>query len=140
MKGKSKGITLVALIVTIIILLILAGITLGYIFGKNGILQYLGRAVDNTIEAQEQEDKALNKLYSQIFIATNGNSQITINIEDLNKIIDEKVELKITQIEKQKNPTGTIISYMGNHAPEGYLICDGSVYNIKDYPQLARAN
>lgn len=34
-------------------------------------------------------------------------------------------------------PIGTIISVMGNHAPFNYLKCDGSVYNIIDYPELA---
>ncbi len=38
-KGKSReyGITLVALIITIIILLILAGITIGTLTGENGL-------------------------------------------------------------------------------------------------------
>ena len=35
------------------------------------------------------------------------------------------------------NPTGTIISYYGNDAPIGYLKCDGSEYDINDYPDLA---
>lgn len=35
------------------------------------------------------------------------------------------------------NPTGTIISYFGLTAPEGYLVCDGSSYNRVDYPDLA---
>lgn len=35
------------------------------------------------------------------------------------------------------NPIGTIISFMGHAAPTDYLICDGSVYNISDYSELA---
>ena len=34
-------------------------------------------------------------------------------------------------------PIGTVISVMGNHAPLNYLICDGTVYNIVDYTELA---
>ena len=34
-------------------------------------------------------------------------------------------------------PVGTVISVMSNHAPANYLICDGTVYNIADYPELA---
>lgn len=34
-------------------------------------------------------------------------------------------------------PIGTIISYMGTTAPQDYLICDGTTYNIADYKQLA---
>ena len=35
-------------------------------------------------------------------------------------------------------PIGTIISFMGLNAPKDYLICDGSIYKISDYPNLAR--
>lgn len=34
-------------------------------------------------------------------------------------------------------PVGTIISVMGKTAPMNYLACDGTVYNIADYPELA---
>ena len=34
-------------------------------------------------------------------------------------------------------PIGTVISFMGTTAPQDYLICDGSTYNITDYTQLA---
>ena len=34
-------------------------------------------------------------------------------------------------------PVGTVISVMGKTAPQNYLVCDGSVYNIADYPELA---
>lgn len=34
-------------------------------------------------------------------------------------------------------PVGTVIYYAGKTAPGGYLACDGSVYNIADYPALA---
>ncbi len=36
---SSKGITLIALVITIIVLLILAGITIASITGENGILR-----------------------------------------------------------------------------------------------------
>lgn len=35
------------------------------------------------------------------------------------------------------NPTGCIIQMMGVNAPDGYLKCDGQVYNIADYQNLA---
>lgn len=35
-------------------------------------------------------------------------------------------------------PVGTIISYMGISAPDGFLICDGTAYQIEDYPDLAK--
>ncbi len=35
------------------------------------------------------------------------------------------------------NPVGTIINFFGESAPDGYLACDGTAYNIADYPTLA---
>ena len=35
------------------------------------------------------------------------------------------------------NPTGCIIQMMGVTAPLGYLACDGTIYNIADYQNLA---
>ena len=37
-EEKIKGITLIALVITIIVMLILAGVTIGTLFGENGIL------------------------------------------------------------------------------------------------------
>ena len=34
-------------------------------------------------------------------------------------------------------PVGQVITHYGTKAPDGYLVCDGSIYNIADYPNLA---
>lgn len=36
----------------------------------------------------------------------------------------------------QDTPVGNIISYMGNNVPRHYLACDGTIYNVGDYPAL----
>ena len=38
-KEETKGITLIALVVTIVILIILAGISIGILTGENGLLE-----------------------------------------------------------------------------------------------------
>ena len=37
----------------------------------------------------------------------------------------------------EETPVGSIISYMGNNVPKHYLACNGTVYNITDYSELA---
>ena len=39
MKKSIRGITLIALVITIIVLLILAGVTIATLTGKNGLLR-----------------------------------------------------------------------------------------------------
>lgn len=51
----NKGITLIALVITIIVLLILAGVTIATLTGNNGILTKANQAKDNTIIAQDEE-------------------------------------------------------------------------------------
>ena len=46
--GKEKGITLVALVVTVIILLILASVTLSMLTGDNGIISKAREAKEKT--------------------------------------------------------------------------------------------
>ena len=54
-KSKNKGITLIALVVTIIILLILAGISIGMLSGDNSIINQAGNAKTQTDIAGEKE-------------------------------------------------------------------------------------
>ena len=52
---KNRGITLLALVITIIILLILAGITISAITGDNGIIKNAGQAKEETEIDNEKE-------------------------------------------------------------------------------------
>ena len=63
---KETGITLVSLVVTIIILIILAGISINILVGDNGVITKAQQAKENTLLAQEEEAKQLNQLYSQL--------------------------------------------------------------------------
>lgn len=59
-KKKQDGITLVALIVTIIVLLILAGVSLSLVEGSNGILTRTTKAMDEMELASFKEAKELS--------------------------------------------------------------------------------
>ena len=52
---RERGITLIALVITIVVLLILAGITIGAITGDNGIINKTGQAKEDTEIANEKE-------------------------------------------------------------------------------------
>lgn len=43
---------------------------------------------------------------------------------------------RTTLLRKQVTQTGTIQPHAGPTAPEGHLLCDGSIVNIADYPKL----
>ena len=52
---NQKGITLIALVITIIVLLILAGVTIAMLTGENGILNKATGAVSDTEKATAEE-------------------------------------------------------------------------------------
>ena len=58
---NNKGITLIALVITIIVLLILAGVTIAALEGDNGIVTRAKEAVKKTKTAQEEELKQLDE-------------------------------------------------------------------------------
>ena len=66
MKKNNKGITLVALAVTIIVLIILAGVSIRLAIGDNGILSESKRTKENAILAQTEKETQLNELYVQL--------------------------------------------------------------------------
>ena len=69
---EQKGITLVALVITIIILLILAGISIATLSGENGLFTRAKQAKNNTLDAQNAENAALNSYNAAIDEALNG--------------------------------------------------------------------
>ena len=52
---NNKGITLIALVITIIVLLILAGVSIAMLTGSNGILTQAGNAKTETIQGEVEE-------------------------------------------------------------------------------------
>lgn len=54
-KKKTKGITLIALVITIIVLLILVGVSIATLTGENGLINRADNAKKVTTEAEEKE-------------------------------------------------------------------------------------
>ena len=76
---KNRGITLIALVITIIVLLILAGVSIAMLTGNNGILTQVKLAKENTQTAKKQEEKVLDKINSYINEKTIKDNYTDIN-------------------------------------------------------------
>ena len=70
-KRKEQGITLIALVITIIVLLILAGVSIAMLTGENGILSQAQRAKEETEKAQKEEQNILDS-YEDYMNGTTG--------------------------------------------------------------------
>ena len=63
---QAKGITLIALVITIIVLLILAGVTISMLTGENGILKQATSAKDTTDKSEFEEQVKLAVMASKV--------------------------------------------------------------------------
>ena len=65
-KWKEKGVTLIALVITIIVLIILAGVAINALVGENGIITQAQRAKEDTQQGKRDEQGGLLSLEQQI--------------------------------------------------------------------------
>ena len=99
---QEKGITLIALVVTIVVLLILAGVSLSLVIGNDGIMKRAKEAKNRYAEAQTNDEKQLNEL-------ANG--------------IDE-METGIKKVDGVPIPEGFV--YVGGTKASGLVISDAA--------------
>ena len=123
-KKRNSGITLIALVITIIVLLILAGVTVATLTGDNGLLNKAGEAKNASEQANLEEEVKLALIEGQTDKYFNSNS----NMEEKLKAIFEKsygqgnidvtkagknykVKVKNTKTAYRIKPDGTVEKY-----------------------------
>lgn len=94
--NKIKGITLIALVITIIILLILAGVGISTLAGEGGILEKATHSKEQT-EIKEGEE-AIKLKVSEAQIEKKG----AINLEDLVKLLENDEKIVLSDISEEE--------------------------------------
>lgn len=112
-RKNDGGITLIALVITIIILLILAGITITMLIGENGVLKQA-----NTAKIDMEEKTAEEKVKLIVNYAKMKDENLKLNIENLKEAIDEE----------EKN--GMNVKYKENDLLMAYCIADEYLFLI----------
>ena len=137
-KKENKGITLIALVITVIILLILAGVTIAAISGDNGILAQASRAKQESEKASIIEQIRLDIMEKQTenegIIYDEDFYQI---LENYGSISNDKTTLTTTKGnykilisdiysgKLQKNWENKVISAIGDSITDGFGSSDG---------------
>lgn len=88
---NNKAITLIALIITIIVLLILAGITINMVLGENGLISKSKTSVGKYENAQEKENIALAGYETEI--DKTSRETVTIDKEEYEQIREKSEKL-----------------------------------------------
>ena len=107
---KNKGITLIALVVTIIVLLILAGISISMLTGENGIIKKAAAAKEETNTSSELEylQTKAYEILTEYYVGNKSKSE--------NEYLLEKI--------------GSIAGVTAVNAEKGTVTYNGKVYDL----------
>ena len=132
---ENKGITLIALVIMIVVLLILAGVSIAMLTGNNGILTQAKKAKQETEEAGENENARLSELENYIIsnnvqagekaqdlIAIKSDGTEDTNSDGSKKIIGEKV----SDGNGKAIPVPSGFYYVGGTSKSGAVISDNA--------------
>ena len=74
---NNKGVTLIALVVTIVILIILAAVSMTMVLGNNGIFEQAKKGANAMAEAEANTQEGFNSMSSEIdkILSGNGGSE-----------------------------------------------------------------
>ena len=125
---KDKGITLIALVVTIIILLILVGVTISQITGENGLIRKAKETVERYKNASEEELIQLGELeqYVSDFSVVGGNEG-----EEKALVSIKENGLEVTGNVKEQTITVKVI-VIGEASKIEYSIDNGTTWVSSD--------
>ena len=101
---NKKGITLIALVITIIVLLILAGVSVATLTGENGVLKQAENAKNKTDIATEEEAVKLTVISKQM---DNNNSVDYLGIPLYTKSLETSNRWVMISINETKETYGT---------------------------------
>ena len=110
----KKGITLIALVITIVVLIILAGVLINISLGNNGLFNKAKTAKEMYTNAQDYEETEIAKMTNQIDGYVDGNrGKITLTEEQYNAIVNKTVVLDV------KSPSNFSWQKVADY-PEGF--------------------
>ena len=118
---KNKGVTLIALVITIIVLLILAGVSISTLTGQNGILKRAIEAKNTTEVASEKEGIQMAVTTSQMASA----NYTSIKKDGLQSELNSYFGKEKTTLEDNKDGSYTVT--MNNSKRKYTIEDDGSI-------------
>ena len=124
--NNTKGITLIALVITIIVLIILAGVSINLVLGDNGIVTKAKLAKEQTEQAKLNEEMGLNETAK--YLEKMGTSGGTVNPPETMKTVAEvKGGDYFTKPTTIKDSNGNLIK-----VPEGFKVAEDSGINVTE--------
>ena len=133
MKQKIKGITLISLMITVIVILILTGVSIGMLTSENGILNNGDTAKENTEISEEK-----NILKASAVSALGANSAEGIIKEDLEYYLDQNIGDEDYILEEQDGQF--LVTFIEQIDEEDGTINKGRQYKILEDATILEAD
>ena len=123
---KNKGITLIALVITIVVLIILAGVSINLVLGENGLIERAKEAKEKSEQAKLNDEVALNEAAE--YIDNNGVKYQTVAKLKGGEYVDKPTTVKDSNGNLIKIPKGFKIAQdSGINVTEGIVIEDNDI-------------
>jgi len=116
-KQTSAGITLISLVITIIVLLILAGVSISLVFGNNGIINQAQEASEKIQEEEVKESRELDWLAIEAERLANPSKSQEEQIQWITDYLDKKGTVTLYKIEDNGTKNFT---YESDNGDESY--------------------
>jgi len=121
-KKWDKGITLIALVVTIIVLLILAGISISMLTGQKGILNRAGEAKEESEIAEEKEQLKL--------------AMMTTQFESETDLINRKEKFK--KCLQDSTGSESFAVYINGNGYTVHFLSTNNIYTVKENRDIVK--
>ena len=130
---KNQGITLIALVVTIIVLIILAGVSISLVMGENGIITKAREAKEKNERAADKESISLAVVSSQM--KDNSGSMVIVH-DNLDKGLEEQFrqEQKYTTTD---NGDGTFFIKLDDKDRLFYIKINGAIIESDEFIKIS---
>ena len=120
---NQRGITLIALVITIIVLLILAGVSIAMLTGENGILTKATESTEKTqkAEAEEALKLTISGILSNMLDPTYEGTENTISKSNIETMI-QKINSNVTASCTEGSGNLTVSLTINSTTYEGYTV------------------
>ena len=126
---EEKGITLVVLIITIIVLLCLAGVIVYLVFGQNGL-----SGKDNALEAERDKAYARDMVTMALKVVKNDSENVNglVQTNTNPDVIDEVVKAIDKSSNFKAGADGSSVEYVTNNGDKYVVTIDTQNFRVKD--------
>ena len=122
--SNQKGITLIALVITIVVLLILAGVSINALFGDSGIIDRAKEAQSETNKATERDKKEIKELSNWLDSKINKATKKPLITDSSLTSNDRTTSESTTVIAKDKKENQVVV-------PGGFKISSASGESVQ---------